>query len=357
MILLLLQSLLPTVLISAFLCYIFAPLITYFDRLKISRAISVSLLVILFLTFLMVGAYRLVPVLYDQAVELLNLVPKAQSTISDHWIPRVRELLLRHRVIDIALVDKSIGELSLMNEMVSQVQQGLNALWQSAPKVVGTLVNVILVPLLTFFMLKDLKPAQRRLRQLVPHDLLPATMRMLARIDLTLRSVIKGQVTVAAVLAILYILGFQLVGLTSGFAIGLIAGMCRVVPYLDVIVGGALSLIVLISHFAGWGQILAVLGVFMLVQSLDGMLITPRIIGVRVGLHPAVVILSVFVFSDLFGFSGVLLAVPIAALVKSLGEVAISYYLRSAAYEGVAQRRTVQNTIGVELDRRTSKGD
>jgi predicted PurR-regulated permease PerM len=338
--LILLGSLLPPILISAFFCYLLAPVVDYFGRFKIPRHITVAGLIAVFLALLVVGTSRIVPLLYHQARDLLNLIPSTLESVTSHWIPQVRELLVGRKIIDAQLFDKSVAEISIMAHIADELRQALNTIWLTAPKLLSTILNVVLVPLLTFFLLKDLSGIQGRLTRLVPRDLLPPTYAVLARVNATLRSVIKGQVTVAAILGVLYILGFQLVGLSSGFAIGLVAGLCRIVPYLDVVVGGALSIIVLSSHFHGWGQVFAVIGVFMFVQSVDGMFITPRIVGERVGLHPAVVILSVFVFNDLFGFWGILLAVPMVALVKSLWEAAVPYYYRSNAY--TADRGTVE---------------
>ena len=139
---------------------------------------------------------------------------------------------------------------------------------------------------------------------------------------------------VAGILAVLYILGFSIIGLQGAFAIGLIAGACRIINYLDVIVGGTLSLMVILSDFQGIGQLLAVAGVFLVVQSVDGMFITPRVIGDRVGLHPVLVIVSILSFGDLFGFWGVLLAIPVLAVAKVLWFSTKPFYLASRPYMG-----------------------
>ena len=123
-------------------------------------------------------------------------------------------------------------------------------------------------------------------------------------------------------------------GFPFAISIAIVAGICRVVPYLDVVVGGLLSLIVILSNFENYGQVIGIVAVFGVVQAADGMFITPRIIGERVGIHPIVVILSVLALGDWFGFWGVLLAIPAVAVGKILAGALLPYYKRSHVYLG-----------------------
>ena len=170
------------------------------------------------------------------------------------------------------------------------------------------------------------------LQKIVPVDLIRPVGVFRRRINRALQSVITGQAMVAASLALLYVIGLTVVGLQSAVAIGVVAGLCRLVPYLDVVVGAALSVIVIVSDFHGWGQVAAVALVFLIVQVIDGMYITPRIIGEKIGLHPAVVILSVFAFADWFGFWGVLMVIPVIAVGKVVLTTVLPYYRASRAY-------------------------
>ena len=138
---------------------------------------------------------------------------------------------------------------------------------------------------------------------------------------------------VAAILAVLYVVGLSFIGLPQAVAIGVVAGICRMIPYLDVVVGGGLSLIVLLADFQGATQLLSVAIVFLVVQAIDGLLITPRVVGERVGLHPMVVITSVLAFANWFGFWGVLVALPVVAIVKALLVTARPFYLASQLYD------------------------
>ena len=172
-------------------------------------------------------------------------------------------------------------------------------------------------------------------------------MLFIGRVSDALRDAIKGQAIVAGILAVLYVAGLSMIGLQGAVAIGLLSGICRLIPYLDVIIGGSLSLIVVLSDFQGAGQLLAVAGVFLIVQSLDGMLITPRIIGEKVGLHPIIVIVSIIAFGESFGFWGVILAIPGIAVAKVVWYSAKPFYFASKAYDSeidfVAPQEPKQN--------------
>jgi predicted PurR-regulated permease PerM len=219
-----------------------------------------------------------------------------------------------------------------MSRLSAQLQAGLTGLWHTGTSLVGGVANLVMIPVFTFFMMLDFPRFRGTLSRLTPADLRAPARAVLARVDQTLRSVLQGQITVAAILAVLYVVGFSLIGLQSAIAIGVVAGICRVIPYLDVLVGGSLSLIVILSQFEGFSQVLLVVLVIGVVQGIDGALITPRVIGNRVGLHPLVVIASVLAFGDWFGFWGVLLAIPIVATFNALLAAALPYYLASRAY-------------------------
>jgi predicted PurR-regulated permease PerM len=206
-----------------------------------------------------------------------------------------------------------------------------------------------MTPLFTFFFVKDQKRIVSFLIELTPVDLRYPVAALLKRISRTLHSVINGQILVAAILAVFYVIGFSLAGVHAGFAIGLVAGLCRLIPYLDIVVGGALCLIVMLANWQGFGQLFFVIGVFGVVQTLDGMLITPRIIGERLGVHPLVVIITVIGFADFWGFWGVLLAIPTIAVLKVVFLVLRPYYENSRAYGVISEHKGTDSNLNQKL--------
>jgi predicted PurR-regulated permease PerM len=225
-----------------------------------------------------------------------------------------------------------IAELGMLSRWPERVQGALGTIWSTAPGFLRLLVHSALIPIITFFLLKDAPLLKRQCLYLVPRDLEAPLLQILQKISLTLNQVIKGQLIVSMILAILYSVGLSIVGLKAGIVIGITAGICRFIPYLDVLVGGTLSLLVIIADYHDFQEIIKVAVVFVLVQAMDGAFITPRVIGERVGLHPMLVIVSVIAFSEIYGLWGAVLAIPLLAVAKVLWSVFREVYLSSSLY-------------------------
>lgn len=326
------RSLVVPFFLSLFFSYFLSPFVDLFDRFKIPRVLVVSL--ILILTFGIVGfaMVEVFPYLYVEILNLVKLAPKVLEFMTERLYPVVQNYLVGLGFFDENTIASLMGQAQTMVQWSDRIQDALNSIWRSAPQVVGTLLNIVMTPLLTFFFVKDKKRIVSFLTELTPIDLRHPLSLFIKKMSATLHSVIKGQIIVAAILGLLYVIGFSAAGLRAGVAIGLVSGLCRLIPYLDVVVGGFLSLIVIIANWQGYGQLLFVIGVFGVVQTLDGVLITPRIIGERLGVHPLLVIVTVISFADFWGFWGVLLAVPSIAVLKVVFIVLLPYYENSRAY-------------------------
>lgn len=325
-------SLLVPILVSCFFTYLLLPLVDRLERLRVPRLAAVCAIVLGVVALIVFAVVRVVPILYQQVLLLVQLIPTAVNTVIETWLPHAEKSLANFGLMSPEEIHKLLSGASVLARLDSQVQAGITGLWKTGTSLAGGALYLLLIPTLTFFMLKDYRALCQGLKSLVPLDLVEPTGRMVHRINLTLRSVLKGQAIVAGILTILYVIGLSVVGLTSAVAIGVVAGICRVIPYFDVIVGGILSTIVLLSDFGGWGHVLSVVLVFLIVQAIDGAFVTPAVIGERIGLHPVLVILTVFAFGGWLGFWGVLLAVPAAALVKVLIESILPYYRASRAF-------------------------
>jgi len=327
-------ALMLPILVSAFLTYLMLPLVDSLERRRIPRNVAAFSLIVGSTAVVIFGVFRLVPVLYQQMLLIGHLLPDAARVVQQHWLPVISHQLADFGVISPQDFSEIFGATQLVGRLTQHVQANLAGIWKTGTSVAGGIIYLVLLPVLHFFMLKDYPLIAKTLRDLVPRDLQSSVRRLLAAVNRTFRSVLKGQAIVAGILGVLYIIGFNIVGLQSAFLIGMVAGLCRIIPYLDVVVGGILSAIVLLSNFNGWGQVLGVVSVFVVVQAVDGAFVTPRVLGDRVGIHPLVLLLSVLAFADWFGFWGVLLAVPVSAMIKVLLVAIKPYYLRSRAYSG-----------------------
>jgi predicted PurR-regulated permease PerM len=169
---------------------------------------------------------------------------------------------------------------------------------------------------------------------IVPADIRHSTLELGRRLNAALSAVITGQFIIATTMGLIYMTGLGVIGLNSGVAIGAVAGVCRLVPYLDLIVGLSLSLIVILTDFTSWSQLIAMLSVFAAGQTFDGMFLTPKIIGNRVGMHPLVVIIAVITFADWFGLLGILMAMPLAAVCSIIVSELLKIYRASSFFRG-----------------------
>ena len=327
------RSLLAPLLVSMFLCYLLLPLVKRLETYKIPRLASILTIMAVFGGVVAIVSIKVAPLVYFQALALIKLIPESFAAVSNIWIPAVERLVVEWGLMKAGAAHNFFDGLKIMARLEAHVERGLGGLLSTGISLAGGMINLGLIPFFLFFFLKDYQSLTDSLWSLVPKDLIPPTRSVTHRINLTLRSVLKGQATVAGILMVLYVIGLSIVGIQSAVIIGLVAGLCRIIPYLDVLVGAVLSTIVILSDFGGFGQVFGVIIVFLVVQALDGAFITPQIVGDRVGLHPMAIIISVIAFGNWFGFWGVLLAVPIVAVGKSLFVAAKPYYMASATYQ------------------------
>lgn len=325
-------SLLAPILVSMFLCYLFLPLVDRLERRKVPRPAGILMMMAGVAGIIAIVSIKFAPVIYFQTVELVKLIPKAFTTMTTTWIPIIEGYVVEWGLMNAGAADRFFENMNLLHRLESQFERGVGGVWRTGVSLAGGLINLGLIPFFVFFLLKDYRRIADGLWSVVPKDLIPPTRSATHRINVTLKSVLKGQATVAGILMVLYVIGLSIVGIQSAVIIGIVSGVCRIIPYLDVLVGAVLSTVVILSDFQGYGQVFGVVIVFLVVQAVDGAFITPHIIGDRVGLHPMAIIISVIAFGNWFGFWGVLLAVPIVAIAKAFYVAVKPYYLASSLY-------------------------
>lgn len=326
------KALIVSIIFSFFCVYILAPIVHLVESRIVKSRILASLIVVVGV-FGVFGALiaSMVPYLYEEAIGLIKLVPTALSGILTKVEP-LKAVVVEKGLIRQEALDGLFDNLDLVNQLFLQLRGTVNKVWSSTPQVLGGVVNFLLVPLMCFFTLRELEGLKHSFISTVPTSIRSDFRQYLKRLDEALKSVLKGQVIVAFSLAVMYMIGLGSIGIKFGLGIGAIAGCFRVIPYFDVIVGVALCLIVILSEGYGLGVTIAVGLVFLLVQVLDGTIITPRIIGDRTGLHPGLVVVTIFAFADWFGFYGVLLSIPFLAIFVVTVETFYSFYKSSNFY-------------------------
>ena len=201
--------------------------------------------------------------------------------------------------------------------------------------VMAWIANLVLLPILTFYFLRDWDTLVERIAALVPRDHIATVNRLALESNDVLGAFLRGQFLVMLALGAIYAIGLSVVGLKVGLLIGIIAGLISFVPYLGTATGIVLGVIAALVQSSGdWSLVTLVLGVFVAGQMLEGYVLTPRIVGDRIGLHPVAVIFSIMAGGQLFGFLGMLLALPVAAIANVLLRYAHERYKQSPLYAG-----------------------
>jgi predicted PurR-regulated permease PerM len=202
--------------------------------------------------------------------------------------------------------------------------------------VLAWVANLLLIPVLTFYFLRDWDWLVARVRALLPRPVEPTVSRLARESDEMLGGFLRGQLSVMVSLGAVYATGLWLAGIDLALLIGMLAGLVSFVPYLGFIVGAGVALVAALVQHGDWLHVLLVIGVFSVGQVLESFVLTPWLVGDRIGLHPVAVIFAVMAGGQLFGFLGVLLALPVAAVVMVLLRYAHQRYTASGLYGGAA---------------------
>jgi predicted PurR-regulated permease PerM len=198
----------------------------------------------------------------------------------------------------------------------------------------GTLGTLVMVPVFAFYFLHDFDRIMALLRDLLPLSIRDDVVFTAQQIDRVLSDFVRGQLTVMGIMAGLYAFGYMLIGVPLAVPIGVLAGFLTFVPYVGSAVALVFGLLMVVLHFTGIGKLIAVVVVYVVIQTLDGILITPRVVGGRLGLSPVWVLFALTAFGQLFGFVGVMLALPASAVMKVFVVEAIERYRKTSWYLG-----------------------
>ena len=315
-------------LVGGALAYLLDPVADRLERLGLSRAMSVGVIALGVVLIFVAAVLLLIPTLIRQTTQLVQTAPELFSGLRDWLAARFPEVMDESSTIR--------GQLDAIGEAI-QARGGeiLNGLLTSAMGVINLLVLFVVVPVVAVYLLVDWDRMVARIDELLPREHAP-TIRQLAReVDRTLASFVRGQGLVCLILGTYYAVALALVGLNFGLVVGAVAGLVTFIPYVGALVGGVLAIGLALFQFWGeWVWIGAVAGIFVAGQMIEGNILTPRLVGSSVGLHPVWLLFALAVFGALFGFVGMLVAVPFAAMLGVFARFGIARYQDSALYQG-----------------------
>ncbi len=305
----LLAPILTPFLLSILIAYIGNPLVSKFQKLHVPRTVSTIVLFIFFFIVLLVLVLGLIPLVHQQLIAFAEKMPAYID-----WLQTKSAAFLDNKLFS---VNKDV----IKNQILQQWQDigkwagtALSVATQSGMRLFNWLLNLVLIPVVTFYLLRDWDDIIQRLQQLLPPRVRARVIPLAREIDDTLAGFLRGQLSVMLGLATLYSIGLILVGLDLALPIALMAGLISFIPYLGFIVGILVASLAALLQFQDGVHVLWTMGVFGVGQVMESMVLTPRLVGKRIGLHPVVVIFAVLAGGQLFGFLGILLALPASAV-------------------------------------------
>ncbi|WP_293574763.1 AI-2E family transporter [Phaeobacter sp.] len=319
--------LLPFIL-GAAIAYLIDPIADRMEAAGLSRTAATATITVAALLVFLVVISVVVPTLIFQMIDLSRVLPEVFQNLREFAQQTFPSLFDEGSRAQQAIASVAI---TLQSKAIAVLEGVLG----SAVSLVNVLVLFVIVPVVAVYLLLDWDNMVARIDALLPRDHAPTIRELAARIDRVLASFIRGMGTVCLILGTYYAVALMLVGLNFGLAVGFIAGLVTFIPYLGALIGGALAIgLALFQFWGGWWSIGMVVGVFVIGQVVEGNFLTPKLVGNSVGLHPVWLLLALSVFGALFGFVGMLVAVPVAAALGVVARFLVEQYLDSRLYQG-----------------------
>jgi predicted PurR-regulated permease PerM len=298
---------------AALLAYLANPVVNKLTHCKLSRLMSVVIVFMFLFALIVLACLLLVPFIERQINELFGKIPDILDWTQTSMIPWLSDQM------DIKL--ESIDAATLKNIVTNNLSKAggvtgylFTFVLHSGVTALAWLMNIVLIPVVTFYLLCDWPMILNNFRILLPRRIEPEIVTIAAECDEVLGAFFRGQLLVMLALATIYSIGLSVIGLQLGLLLGLIAGLLSIVPYLGLTVGVISASIAAYIQFRSFTAVGMVIAVFIVGQMTDAAILTPRLVGNRIGLHPVAVIFAILAGGYLFGFVGVLLALPVAAV-------------------------------------------
>jgi len=320
---------------GATIAYLCNPLTHRLERL-LPRWIAALIVITLVVLFCVLLILLIVPVIGAQLAAFIEDLPgyvrKLQALISDPSRPWLSRFVGER----FAAADKSSGE--LMTQAAALGTAFLGKIWSGGTAVVSLFSLLVITPVVAFYFIVDWERIVKSLERLVPRSQHDTVVKLARQTDAAIAGFVRGQTVVCVLLGIFYAVALSVVGLNFGLLIGLLSGLISFIPYVGSVTGFVLATGIALAQFwPEWIWIVAVMGIFLFGQFIEGNILVPKLVGDSVGLHPLWLMFALFAFGYLFGFLGLLLAVPLAAAVGVLARFGVGRYLDSPIYKNGAR--------------------
>ena len=335
------------------IAYFLDPIADRLERAGLSRVTATAVISLVALLLVVLLVLAVIPTLVNQLTALVNAAPDIAKRLQGFLLERFPELAdststIRQTLAEIGAAIQARG---------AELAQGVLS---SALGVISIVLFIVVVPVVAFYLLLDWDDMVARIDGMLPLDHAPTVRRLAREIDAVLAGFVRGQVSVCLALGTFYAVALMAAGLQFGLIVGAIAGAITFIPYVGSLVGGALAVGLALFQFWGdWVQIGIIAAIFGVGQFVEGNILTPRLVGKSVGLHPVWLLFALSAFGTVFGFVGMLIAVPVAASLGVLTRFAVEQYRASLLYQGraalPAQTASFTSAAGAAPPRRRRK--
>ena len=318
------------------LAYFLDPVADWLERRGLNRLLATLIIIIAAVLVVVVVILLVVPILADQALKLAQDLPALLRTLLakfDAAAPQFIKDIVAKSGTDI---QGSVGDIA--SKAAGWVATLISSVWSGGMAIVNVVSLLVVTPIVAFYLLADWDHIVAKVDGWLPRDHVEEVRAIARDINTAMAGFIRGQGTVCLLLGLFYALGLSLAGLKFGLAIGLGAGLLSFIPYIGALTGGVMAIGVgLVQFWPEWSSVAIIIAIFAAGQFIEGNFLSPKLVGGSIGLHPVWLMFALFAFGYVFGFVGLLLAVPMAAAAGVLVRYGLSRYLSSRLYTGTAQ--------------------
>lgn len=352
------QAVLVPVLTALLIAYLLDPVVDHYEERGWSRSTTIGALMVVGTAFIFLFLLILYPTLAHQVGNVVNGIPTLLERFETDLLPWLTTQF------GVEVPHSWSAAISQYGAVVQEqlpgitrtVSTALADIALGATHIAASAINIVMIPVFTFYFLRDFDHMRLALVDYLPVANRPFLLDRIQKMDEVVGAWFRGQVEVASILAALYAIGLAIVfgwagiGISAGLAIGLLSGILNIIPYFGFVIGFGLSVLMVLLDWAGIGPLIGVCAVFAIVQTLEGYVITPRIVGEKVGLSPVVVIIALLLGGELLGLVGILLALPVAGIVRVLWPDVAGWYRASSFYTGVERHELVPDAPTASKD-------
>lgn len=330
----LLSDMLMPFVIGMAIAYLLDPIADRLQAVGVPRWAATTLVLLVFVIIVILLLVLLAPILQNQIAQFIEALPSYRESLQNLLAPIIGQLRDQIALQDFEEIRAAIGEYA--GKALTWLGTALGGLWRGGLAVIDVVSILVITPVVAFYLLRDWDVMVDHVDELLPRRNATTIRHLADEVDRTLASFVRGQGTVCLVLGSFYAVALGFVGLDFGILVGLMSGILSFIPFVGSIVGFLASMGIALVQFESWTMWALVAGIFVFGQAVEGNFLTPKLVGDSVGLHPVWVMFALLAGGSLFGFTGVLLAVPVAAAIGVLIRFFITRYRASAYYHDEA---------------------